>query len=129
MGQADSSSPVDASSFSYVVGVDIGSQTCSMCALKPNKSQVIKPTEFPNAPAGFGILQEKLAQLGVPPEQILIGLEATSRDAGELVPLFSKPWLSVVPPASSTNPSVCESLAACERKRTNWMRPPLRGCS
>jgi transposase len=61
MGQADLSSPVDASLFSYVVGVDIGSQSCSMCALKPNKSQVIKPTAFPNAPAGFGILEEKLA--------------------------------------------------------------------
>ncbi len=80
MGQADFlSSPVDAASFSYVAGIDIGSQTCSLCALKADKSQVIKPTEFTNAPAGFGILQEKLAQLGVPPEQVLIGLEATSR--------------------------------------------------
>jgi transposase len=80
MSQADSpSSPVDASSFAYVVGIDIGSQSCSLCALKPDKSQVIKPTEFANAPAGFGVLQEKLEQLGVSPEQILIGLEATSR--------------------------------------------------
>ncbi len=79
MGQANASSPVDASSFSYVVGVDIGSQTCSMCTLRPDKRQVIKPTGFSNAPAGFGLVQEKLAQLGVPPEQILIGMEATSR--------------------------------------------------
>lgn len=80
MGQADfPSSLVDATSYSYIVGIDIGSQTCSLCTLKPDKSQVIKPTKFTNAPAGFGLLQEKLAQLGVPPEQILIGLEATSR--------------------------------------------------
>lgn len=80
MSQADkTSSSVDASSFEYVVGVDIGSQTCSFCVYKPNKSQVIKPSEFANATAGFGLLDEKLAQLAVPPGQILIGLEATSR--------------------------------------------------
>jgi len=50
-----------------------------MCGLKPDKSQVIKPVEFTNAPAGFDVLQEKLAQLAIPPEQVLIGLEATSR--------------------------------------------------
>jgi transposase len=80
MNQAERpSSPVDASSFQIVVGIDIGSQTCSMCTLTPDKRQVIKPTEFANAPAGFGVLQEKLEQLGIPPEQVLIGLEATSR--------------------------------------------------
>jgi len=80
MNQTDRpSSPVDASSFQFVVGIDIGSQTCSICGLKPDKSQVIRPTEFANAPAGFGVLQEKLEQLGVPPAEVLIGLEATSR--------------------------------------------------
>ncbi len=80
MNQADRpSSPVDASSFQIVVGIDIGSQTCRMCTLTPDKRQVIKPMEFANAPAGFGVLQEKLAQFGVPAEQVLIGLEATSR--------------------------------------------------
>jgi transposase len=73
------SSPVDASSFQLVVGIDIGSQTCSMCGLQSDKSQVIKPVKFANAPAGFGVLQEKLEQLAVPPQQVLIGLEATSR--------------------------------------------------
>ena len=73
------SSPVDPSTFRYVVGIDIGSQTCSFCTLKPDKSQVIKPTDFTNAPAGFGLLLNKLERLGVPPSQILIGLEATSR--------------------------------------------------
>jgi transposase len=80
MGQAETpSSPMDGSSFAYVVGVDIGSQSCSFCVCKPDKSQVIKPIDFANAPAGFTLLLEKVESLGVPPAQILIGLEATSR--------------------------------------------------
>ncbi len=80
MGQAETpSSPADASSFTYVVGVDIGSQTCSMSVLRSDKSQVMKPTDFANASAGFTLLLNKLEPLGVPPAQILIGLEATSR--------------------------------------------------
>src|SRR5215471_14986621 len=73
------SSPVDASSYRYVVGIDIGSDQCSFCILKPDKSQVIKPTEFANAAAGFALLHEQLEHLGVAPGQVLIGLEATSR--------------------------------------------------
>jgi transposase len=73
------SSAVDASGCAYVVGIDIGSQTCSFCACKPDKSQVIKPREFANAQPALARLQSRLAQLGVPPEQVLIGLEATSR--------------------------------------------------
>ncbi len=80
MGSSDTpSSPVDASGFVYVVGIDIGSQTCSFCAYKPDKSQMIKPTEFANGTAGFGLLHKQLEQLGVSPHQILIGLEATFR--------------------------------------------------
>lgn len=51
---------------------------CSFCVLKSVKSQVIKPTEFPNATSGFTFLYEKLESLGGPRNQILIGLEATS---------------------------------------------------
>jgi transposase len=40
---------------------------------------VIKPIDFANAPAGFTLLLEKFESLDVPPAQILIGLEATSR--------------------------------------------------
>lgn len=80
MDQAKTSSPpVDAASFEYVVGIDIGSEQCSFCTLKPDRSQVIKPTEFANATPGFSLLQEHLERLGVAPRQILIGLEATSR--------------------------------------------------
>jgi transposase len=46
---------------------------------KPDKSQVVKPTKFDNAQSGFLLLESKLAQLEVPPERVLIGLEATSR--------------------------------------------------
>jgi hypothetical protein len=34
------SSPIDTSSFAYVVGNDIGSQTCDFCVLKADKSQI-----------------------------------------------------------------------------------------
>jgi len=81
------SSPVDASRFAYVVGIDIGSQTCDFCVLKPDKSQVIKSTEFANARPGFELVQRKLEQLDVPAAQVLIGLEATSR-YGENLYLF-----------------------------------------
>jgi len=72
------SSPVDVSSYHFVVGVDIGSQSCSACVLTPDKRQVFKPMEFANDAAGFALLWSKLEQLGVPAEQILIGMEATS---------------------------------------------------
>jgi transposase len=73
------SSAVDASGCAYVVGIDIGSQSCDFCVLKPDKSQVLKSTKFANARAGFELLQSHLGQLGVPAAHILIGLEATSR--------------------------------------------------
>jgi transposase len=73
------SSTVESSSFAYVVGIDIGSQACSFCTLKPDRTVVIKPTEFANAGAGFEELHGRLERLGVAASQILIGLEATSR--------------------------------------------------
>jgi len=77
MNQADTpSSLIDASKFGYVVGIDIGSQTCSCCVLKPDKSQVMKPIDFPNAMPGFIFLQEKLETLDVEPDQILISPHA-----------------------------------------------------
>lgn len=48
---------VDGSSFAYVVGVDIGNQTCSFCTLKPDRTLMTKPTEFANAGTGFEELQ------------------------------------------------------------------------
>lgn len=63
----------------YAVGIDVGSQSCSCCVLKPDKSIAIKPTNFVNAAPGFAALLEQLEHLKVPAGQILVGLEATSR--------------------------------------------------
>jgi transposase len=79
MTQPTSSNPLEPSSFQYVVGIDSGSQSWSFCALKPDKQLVIKPTDSANTAAGFAVLLEKLDQLGVPADQILVGLEASSR--------------------------------------------------
>src|SRR5713101_9807500 len=90
MTQPSSPSPLDPSSFRYVVGIDIGSQSCSFCALKPDKSSVIKPTDFANTATGFAVLLENLQQLGASPSQILVGLEATSRYGDNLYHLLLK---------------------------------------
>lgn len=70
---------LDPSSFAYVVGVDIGSETCCFTVLTPQKQVVIKPTTFANAASGFALLHERMARLEVAPTQIVVGLEATSR--------------------------------------------------
>ena len=80
MSTSDSlSSPVDVSGFAYVVGIDIGSQSAVYCVCQPDKRQVVKPTELANSRAGFEALDHRLRQLAVPPQRILIGLEATGR--------------------------------------------------
>ena len=63
---------------SYAVGIDVGSQSCSFCVLKPDKSILMKPGNFANAAPGFAVLLEQLEQFQVSPSQILVGLEATS---------------------------------------------------
>ena len=73
------SSPVEVASFAYVVGIDIGSQSVVYCVCQPDKRQVVKPTELANSRAGFEALERRLRQLGVPPERLLIGVEATGR--------------------------------------------------
>jgi transposase len=79
MGEAISSVLLDPASFTYIVGIDIGSEVCCFTVLTPQKQVVIKPTELANAASGFALLQRRLVGLGVPPAQIAIGLEATSR--------------------------------------------------
>lgn len=66
-------------SLRYVVGIDIGSQTCAMCCLTPEKRQVFKPTTFANTREGIDWLFEKLSSLKSEPSSMLVGLEATSR--------------------------------------------------
>ena len=63
---------------SYAVGIDVGSQSCSFCVLEPDKSSLMKPSNFANAAPGFAVLLDQLEQLQVSPSQILVGLEATS---------------------------------------------------
>jgi transposase len=79
MAEAGSSVLLDPSSFSYVVGIDIGSKDCCFTVLTPQKQVVIKPTSMANAAAGFALLQHQLTRFGVAPQKIVIGLEATSR--------------------------------------------------
>lgn len=69
---------LDPSAFAYVVGIDIGSETCCFTVLTPQKQVVLKPTEMANAASGFARLQERLTHLGAAPAQIVVGLEATS---------------------------------------------------
>ena len=73
------SSPVDVSGFAYVVGIDVGSEQVLYTVCHPDKRPVIKPTELGNDRPGFVRLDQALRQLGVPPERLVIGLEATSR--------------------------------------------------
>src|SRR2546430_13789134 len=63
----------------YVVGIDIGMESCMMCCLTMEKRQVIKPSCFANKAEGFESFFQRLEQLATPPDQILVGLEATSR--------------------------------------------------
>lgn len=70
---------LDPSSFSYVVGIDLGSEACCFTVLTPQKQVVIKPRGFANAASGFHQLQAQLARLERDPSRIVVGLEATSR--------------------------------------------------
>lgn len=73
------SSPVDPSSFAYVVGIDVGSQSLLYTVCQPDKRPVVKPSEVSNDRPGFQQLEQALHALSVEPNRILIGLEATSR--------------------------------------------------
>src|SRR5438034_7331378 len=74
----------------HVVGIDIGSQACTMACLTMDKRQVIKPTPFANTVQGLDWLFERLEGLGVAPKQILVGLEATSRYGENLLQALLK---------------------------------------
>ncbi len=76
----ESSSPLSAvAPLAYAVGIDIGMEACTMCCLTMDKRQVIKPSSFDNTAQGCSWLLTRLEQLKSQPQQILIGLEATSR--------------------------------------------------
>src|SRR5918998_4556825 len=63
----------------YVVGIDVGSDSCAVCILRPDKTAVRSPFMIANAAPGFTRLAADLAQLGCAPQQICVGLEATGR--------------------------------------------------
>jgi transposase len=63
----------------YVVGIDVGSETCLISILRPDKRSVRSPLAIATAAPGFARLGAELAPLACPPTQIRIGLEATGR--------------------------------------------------
>jgi transposase len=74
----------------YVVGIDIGSQSCTMSCLTMDKRQVIKPTPFAHTVQGLDWLFERLEGLEVASNQIMLGLEATSRYGENLLQALLK---------------------------------------
>jgi hypothetical protein len=79
MSQTTSGSSQEDAPIKYVCGIDVGSQSCAGCVCRPDKSVVVKPVTFANAKEGWEVLFEKLSRLDAVPNQILIGMEATSR--------------------------------------------------
>ncbi|MCA1598036.1 MAG: IS110 family transposase [Chloroflexi bacterium] len=80
MSQAHLSSPVGgAAAPRYVVGLDVGSETCLVAVLAPDKRVVRKPFAITNAADGFVRLDHQLAHLGCAPHEMIVGLEATGR--------------------------------------------------
>ncbi len=80
MAHAPHASPIpDANPPCYVVGLDVGSDTCTVSVLTPDKRIVLKPFDIANASVGFDRLHHKLGQLGCPPQEMVVGLEATGR--------------------------------------------------
>jgi transposase len=79
MSTTASTSSEEEAPIKYVCGIDIGSQDCAGCICRPDKSVVVKPITFANVKEGWQLLLEKLTQLDAAPNQVLIGMEATSR--------------------------------------------------
>ena len=80
MSQASLASPAAAvSPPRYLVGLDVGSDTCMVAVLPPDKRVVLKPFAIANAGPGFTRLDQQLTQLGCAPHEIIVGLEATGR--------------------------------------------------
>lgn len=79
MKQATSTFSPQEMGITYVCGLDIGSQSCAGCIIRLDRSVVLKPTTFENTKAGWLVWEEHLSQLDAPANQILVGMEATSR--------------------------------------------------
>ncbi|WP_236601424.1 IS110 family transposase [Ktedonobacter sp. SOSP1-52] len=79
MQKTPAASSGEGTEIKYVCGLDIGSQSCSGCITRPDKSVVVKPVTFANVREGWTMWEKKLSELDASPEQIVIGMEATSR--------------------------------------------------
>src|SRR5260370_8598036 len=67
MSQTTAGSSEEDAPIKYVCGIDVGSQSCSGCVCRPDKSVVIKPVTFANAKEGWEVLFEKLTRLDAVP--------------------------------------------------------------
>lgn len=80
MSQANLPSPAGAAAAPrFVVGLDVGSETCLVAVLTPDKRVVRKPFAIANAGDGFARLDQQLTQLDCAPHEMIVGLEATGR--------------------------------------------------
>jgi hypothetical protein len=62
----------------YVVGIDVGADTCAVCILRTDKTAIRSPFTIANAAPGFARLAAVLEQLGCSPAQIVsAGVELT----------------------------------------------------
>jgi len=143
MSTTASTSSGEEAPIQYVGGIDIGSQACAGCICRPDKSVVVKPITTALAKEGWQVLLEKLAQLDAAPGQILIGMEATSRDAGASLAGTGTAWVSTLFIASRANASVSaaprltrqDGPARCDDDRpralprgsTCWLSPERSG--
>jgi hypothetical protein len=100
---------------SYAVGIDVGSQSCSFCVLKPDKSIALKPTNIANAAPGFAMLLHQLEQFQVPPGQMLVGLEATSRYGENLYQLLLTHGYRLWRLAPGANAPVCQTTGVARQ--------------
>lgn len=93
MALQSSSMPKAQEGLAYVVGIDRGMESCVMCCLTMDKHQIIKPSSFDNTEQGCSWILTRLEQLECQPQEVLIGLEATSRDAREHLSSLTQAWL------------------------------------
>ena len=122
MSTTASTSSGEEAPIKYVCGIDIGSQACAGCICRPDKGVVVKPITTALAKEGWRVVLEKLTQLDAAPGQILIGMEATSRDAGESLAGTGTAWVSTVLIASRANASVSSATRLTRKARTSSMR-------
>ena len=129
MSQTTSGSSQEEAPIKYICGIDVGSQSCSGCVCRPDKSVVVKPVTFANAKDGWEVLFEKLTRLDAVLKQILIGMEATSHDAGESVSGGPGARLSALFVASWPNTSVSPAARVARQDRSTRCQDHRQGAA